>query len=162
MKLSLIFVLPILFLISCHSERAKNSEIQELPEFKMLLTDSVSLFEAKNLASGKPTILLFFKPDCSHCRKETKEILEHLQSLKDAQILMLSNAEIPDIRIFSMHFKLDQYKNFTIGRDYERSFYKIFHPSSVPFMAIYDRQKKLLKIYSDDVDIESVISAIQI
>ena len=158
----IITVFIFMFFASCHTQQKREAALYNLPTFQMLLTDSVSLLNTENIPTGKPIIFLFFRPDCTHCQKETQAILDNMDSFKDTHIYMLTNAAIPEIRIFSQNFKLNNYKNFTIGRDYNHSFFRLFRPSSVPFIAIYDGQKQLLKIYSDEVGISDIMNAIQI
>jgi hypothetical protein len=157
-----IFFFITICLIACHSRQGKEVALSTLPSFEMLLIDSAAILKAQEIPTGQPIVLLFFRPDCTHCQAETQVLLDHIDSLKNVRIYMLALEPLKEIKTFCLHYHLDQYKNFIVGRDYEYSFFRAFRPSTVPYMAIYDRNKRLVKIYNQEPGINNILNAIHI
>jgi len=149
-------------LISCHSNNTGSylSGIATLPSFDMQLTDSINLFHAKNIPDGKPIVMMYFRPDCPHCQLETQNLVKDINQLRGFQIYLLTGASISDAKAFAHKFTLDQYPDIiTVGKDHEHSFAKIFQPSSIPFLALYNANKKLVKVYHGEVPISNLLAA---
>jgi len=127
----------------------------------MLLLDSVTVLKTEEFPKGNPIILLFFGPDCPFCKKETEQLLRHQDSLNHAQIYLLAIAPFDDIKGYSEYYHLFEYKNFTVGQDYRRSFTNMFKPKVAPYIAIYDRDRHLIKAYNGSVDIGTIIKALR-
>jgi len=162
MKRLFIFAL-ISCLCSCGLKRDKAnlSGISTLPSFDMLLMDRSTIIHSKEIPEGKPIVVIYFRPDCPHCNAETKTFLDNIQSLKDVRLYYLTSASFEDIKGFYDHYNLELYQNIVIGKDYEHSFFEAFNPHSVPYMAIYDGKKNLVKVYHGEVGINSLISAVR-
>jgi len=149
-------------LVACYSPQSKEKAISKLPSFKMLLIDSITTLKAEEIPTGKPIVLLFFRPDCPHCWEETQDILDHIDSFRNVRFYMLAIESLHKIREFCLSFNLDKYENFTIGKDQEYTFLRAFRPSSVPYMAVYDGNKKLVKIYNGGTAIDHIFKATHI
>lgn len=151
-------------LLSCHStqDKAYLSSISALPSFDMLLLDSTTLYHAQDIPSGKPIVMVYFRPDCPHCQLETKSLVSRIGDLQNFRIYFLTGADFDDAKSYAHYFHLDQYPNIIVGKDHEHSFTRVFQPSSIPFMVIYDSNKKLLKVYHGEVPIDNLIKVAHI
>jgi hypothetical protein len=156
----LLFLVLLTSATDCHSRLGRLQALANMPSFNMLLTDSTTVLNAEEIPIGKPILLLYFRPDCPYSKQETKTLLEHIDLLKNARIYFISTAPLKDIKVFYQHFNLARFSNFTVGRDHYFSFYQAFRPSSVPYIAIYDCNKKLVKIYNEAADIDHILKAI--
>ena len=153
----------ILGLFSCHfTQDAKYlSGISTLPPFDILLMDSTTLLHAGDIPTGKPIVMIYFRPDCPHCQVETKNLVESIERLKNFRIYFLTAAELGDAKTYAHEFHLDQYPNIiTVGKDHEHSFARVFQPSSIPYLAIYDDKKKLIKVYHGEVPVNNLVTAV--
>jgi thiol-disulfide isomerase/thioredoxin len=160
MKQILIFTVLAL-LQSCRFVHQDDlTSISILPPVKMLLMDSTTIYNTSQIPPGKPTILLYFRPTCPHCKKETNTLLNNISALKDVNIYMLASAPFVDINNYSLSYHLESVKNITVGKDLGKSFTNKFAPKAVPYMAIYDTNRKLVKIYYGEVEINSIITAV--
>lgn len=158
------YSIMIAFVLSgCHtsSGNEKLSAIEKLPAFKMLSIDSTQCINTAFIAPGNTSIFFYFSPDCEHCQKETRELLEHEIEFRETNIYMVTNESIQEAKKFCQAFRLDTAKNIFIGMDYDYSFYRAFLPPTIPFIAIYDKKKKLRKVYQGETNINSIITAIQ-
>jgi thiol-disulfide isomerase/thioredoxin len=157
-----IFYLILLCLPGCYSPQNKKEALNSLPSFNMLLIDGMTTFYAQEIPTGRPIVLFFFRPDCPHCQEETRALVDHMNSLTNVQFYMISLDPLEKIKEFYVTYHLDQYKNLTIGEDNEHTFIQYFRPSTVPYFAIYDANKKLVKIFNGGTEIDDILKATHI
>jgi peroxiredoxin len=149
--------------MACHFTGKENklAAIANLPSFNLLLLDSSTILNSKQITSINPVIFIYIQTDCSHCQKETESLLKNYSSLKNAKLYFLTSMSLYDLKQFDTYYHLSSYKNITVGKDYEHSFAKVFMPKTVPFMAIYNNNK-LVKIYKGDIDVQVILEAVKI
>ena len=133
---------------------------QTLPAFNLLEVDSTTLFNTDKLPSGKPIVLMYFSPDCEHCQHQTEEILKNMDSLRDVRFVMLTALPFDKMRNFYIFYKLGSYKNIIMGRDYEFFFSRHYGSQYVPYLAIYDRHKKLVKVFDGGTKVSTLIQLV--
>ena len=75
-----------------------------LPTFSLLLTDSTTQYTNLNIEKGKPTVIVYFSPDCSHCQADAKNIAEKLDSLNDINFIWCSSHELTKIKEFAIKY----------------------------------------------------------
>lgn len=160
--MKMIPVILCVFFTSCQFNRndAYISSISSLPSFPVLLLDSTTLIDPHTNSINKPILLIYFRPDCPHCKRETSWIINSPEMLKGYQIYFITGYSIQEALNYSKMFHLNQYHNIFIGKDFNHSFKSIFKPSAIPFIAIYNSQRQLAKIYTGEVTVTSLITAI--
>lgn len=156
--------LPVLFLllvISAHCTlRSRNSTNESIPSLNLLLSDSLTIFNTKHVALGKPTLLIYFSPDCELCQDEIKELLYKIDILSNTQIYLLTPMPFTELQDFNKKYNLKHYKNITIGYDFENAFYNYFKVPNFPCTIIYDTKMNLIRIYKKPVSPEEIKNAI--
>ena len=130
----------ITFMIGC-------TQKSEIPSFNILLIDSTSIFNTKDIPIGKASILIFFSPDCEHCQQETSDILRKMDSLKSVQFYFVSIDAMDRMRVFNEYYKINKYPNITIGRDYTYFFPGYFKDVSPPYSVVYDKYKRMRAVF---------------
>jgi thiol-disulfide isomerase/thioredoxin len=131
-----------------------------LPAFNILETDSSTVFNTGTLPTGKPIILMYFSPDCEHCQHMTEELLKNMDSLKQVTFVMLTALPFDKMRNFFQYYKLANYKNITMGRDYEFYFSRHYGSQYVPYLAVYDRHKHLMKVFDGGTKVSTLIQLV--
>lgn len=131
----------------------------DMPAFKIRKMDSVTVINTYNIKKGKPTMLILFGADCDHCKHFTDSLTRHMDEFKDVNIYMFTFSPFPDLRKFAEEYKLKQYKNVTMGNDAEMFFPGFYKINSVPGIAVYDKNKKFVKLFSGTVNIEEIAAA---
>lgn len=159
----IVFMLIVTCLFSCRSrDKMSVSEISTLPSFDMLLMDSTTKVNANQIPTGKPIVILFFRPDCPHCQEETRTFIQNKEALKNVQIYLLTGSPFEKVKGFYQSFRLDQYPNITVANEYDHSFSKVFKPKVVPYTAVYDKNKSLKKVFHGEVAISTILEAIHL
>ncbi|MDO6433060.1 hypothetical protein Q4E93_20800 [Flavitalea sp. BT771] len=152
-------VILFILLYSC-AAREKKQAGEELPAFDLQLIDSVTNFNTAAIPAGAPIALIYFSPDCEHCQKETKEILQHMDSLKQIRFYFISNDPLDNMREYNKKFQLYNYSNIVLGRDTKFFFPAHFKKVSPPYIVTYgpDRIKK--EIFMGETPIRQIISSV--
>jgi len=132
-----------------------DKKVLNLPLIDLLLVDS-SKMNTNETPKGKQTILIYFNPDCEHCEEQTKAILANMDILKEAQFYFITNQSLAMLSYFSEYHHLNKYANIKIGQDYSNYFRPTFKVREVPFIVIYDGNKRLKKIIPGAIEIKQL------
>jgi thioredoxin-related protein len=152
MKQLLLFVI-IVILSGCFGTEPQKTgkEGQLLPAFSLLFPDSTTLLNTRNINTGKPMIFFYFSPYCPYCKAQTKEIVDNMNDLKDIQFYFVTNFRPTALRDFNKHYQLEKFQNVFTGIDNTQFLSNYFEIKGVPYLAFYDRNKKLIKTYMGNI-----------
>ena len=152
-----------ILLCSCHiyDGKAHLKTIKTLPDFNVISITNNQSVNSHILSAGKPIIFFYFSPECEHCQKETRDLIDHIDELRNVKLAWITNDPIDSLKVFYKHFRLDTIPDSFVGSDTKFSFYRIFLPPATPYIAIYDRHQALLKVYYEEVDISNIINVIR-
>ncbi len=116
-----------------------------------------TVFTEKEIDTTGNFFLMLFNPTCGHCEDATRMLEKHLDLFRDNQILLLSAAGMmPYMDYFDATTKVYQYPKIQVGVDSAGVIEKTFIYNSLPQINIYDKDHKLLKIFTGDVSIDSL------
>jgi thioredoxin-related protein len=127
-----------------------------IPAFNIRKVPDSSSFTSNMLQKGKPTILVFFDPDCDHCQLATKNFTEKMDRFKDVQILMVTIYEFSKIKKFYTDYKLHKFPNIILTRDVAFDLPRFYQVSSLPDVYVYDKTGKLIRHYKQDIPVDEI------
>lgn len=127
-----------------------------IPEFNLAKMPDSSVFVNSSLQKDKPTVLIFFAPDCDHCQNATKEMTAKMDKLKDVQIVMVSWMDVSFIKKFYADYKLADYPNITVTRDPLYKLLQYYGVHSIPDVFVYDKNGKYLDHYKNKIPVEEI------
>jgi thiol-disulfide isomerase/thioredoxin len=132
-----------------------------MPAFNMLLLDSVTQFNTYSIKPGSYTAFVFFDPGCSHCQKMTQMLIDGMDSLKNINFYFVTFVhDMHALKDFYQKYHLAKYKNIKqIGRDEEFFFQSFYKVKFVPDIMMYDKQKKLVKMFEKEITIQELYDA---
>jgi len=134
---------------------------RHIPPFQVALTDS-SYFSAKQLQKNKALLLIYFSPDCDHCKTFIERLIKNISSVKNVQIVMISYFPLNEIKKFESAYKLSSFKNIKTGTEgYTFKVQKMYNITRFPFVAVFNNKGMLQKTFIEDVPIQSLIKALQ-
>lgn len=128
-----------------------------VPPLKLLLTDSTTQFTEKDLKKDLPVFVILFSPDCDHCQKGTEELINNIDKFKKIQIVMSTIFPFDKMKEFYNTYKLDRFKNITVGRDQYYILPTFFRIKNMPFLAFYDKKGNLIDIAEGALPIPKVL-----
>jgi len=156
-----ITILVIAALAGCRSLNPDGPKSgSSLPSLTMRLIDSTTEFNTEQIKEGKPFVIIYFSPDCQHCRKETRDLVANIGLVRNIQFILLTPMSYDDLRYFYKEFNLAMYSNLTVGQDDRMTFYHYFNPKAIPYTAIYNRNKQLNKVIIGEASIQKIIEFI--
>jgi thiol-disulfide isomerase/thioredoxin len=130
-----------------------------IPPFHLLALDSTSYLTPADLKKGRKTLVMYFSPDCEHCKHQTESILADWEHFKDMNIVMATYQPFSEMKEFNQHYKMYEHSNVRIGRDEKfvlPPFYKI---RSLPYLALYDKKGHLITTFEGTQKTETIIDA---
>ena len=135
-----------IYKISKRNEVIKSAE--NLPSFTFLNQNNVPSL-SDSLIHRDKVIINFFSTSCEHCQYMAKSFLKSRDSIKDIQILMVSEESASKINSFYSEYHLDSIPSIIILRDSKYEFDKIFGTSVIPAFLVYKNKKLLKKILGE-------------
>lgn len=133
----------------------------KLPPFQIMEANG-KIFRAENLPMGKPILLIYFSPDCDHCKSFTKDLLKQASKLKKTSIVLITYEDVEKVKSFSKEFNLLTYPNMYVGTEgnnfFVRDYYRV---SSMPFVALHNKNGDMKQSYERDIPIKSLIAALE-
>lgn len=133
------------------------SQSGKIPPFQIIQSDG-TVFKAENLPMGKPIVIIYFSPDCEDCQQMTKELLNRINEFNNASIAMITYLSKDLVKQFVSKYHLDKYSNIFIGTE-ENSYFvgKYYKIGKLPFMALYNKNGDLVKVYDKEINIEDLL-----
>jgi len=140
----------------------QKPNIDKIPAFRILNQDSVYITNA-NLKKNKPTMIVYFSPDCSHCQHLMTEMKPLMNQFNNVQIVMVTFTQptrLVMIKNFYRDFKLSLYPDLLIGTEYPGyALQKYFQVQTTPYIAIYDKKGKLVKAFERAPEMKDLVAA---
>ena len=131
-----------------------------LPVFSLLLTDSTTNFTNLNIEKGKPTVIVYFSPDCSHCQADAKNISEKLDSLKHINFIWCSSHDVDKIKAFAVKYNMADLPNMVFGKDEKWAIPSVFKVTFTPYFAIYGKDGLFFKEFRNGLLPKDIIEAV--
>jgi thioredoxin-related protein len=130
-----------------------------IPPFHLLKVDSATYLTKDDIKKGRRTIVMFFSPDCDHCKRQTDSILADFDDFKNIEIVMATYQPFEEMKDFNAHYRLSEHPNIKIGRDekfFLAPFYKI---RNLPYLALYDKKGKLVTTFEGTQKVSTIMNA---
>ncbi len=120
----------------------------DMPAFNIRLMDSSTIFNTFNIPEGKLFAVVFFDPNCKHCKRSIAQLLGAMETVDHIQFYFITPTHMmSDLRKFYSDNNMASYKNIVLaGRDYEFFFFNHYRTINVPDVALYDKHKKIVKL----------------
>jgi hypothetical protein len=76
--------------------------------------------------------------------------------LQDVRFLLLSVAYFYDVKVYEEKYQLKKYDNITLGLDYSNIFLSYYGIDRIPFLVIYDKEKKIKRANLGPLPIDTI------
>ena len=150
----------ILFSCSSFSQQKEFTFPKSIPPFNLILSDGVTSFNASNLQKNKAVIIIYFDPDCDHCKKFINTITKNIQQFASTQIIMICSASsITPVQKFVADNALSKYSFIKVGTEgiYHATM-SFYHVEITPFTAVYNTKGILISYYREAPAIKNLIA----
>jgi thiol-disulfide isomerase/thioredoxin len=136
-------------------KKMANERIKSLPVFSFKTLDD-NIFRSDQLRR-EPVLILFFHPECEHCKYQITNLLKSELMFQGLQIILVSDAEKEAVKSFVKDYGLLKYTGLIILVDNTYSFKEYFGTDVVPSLFIYNKEHKLVRFFQGEVRQETVL-----
>ena len=137
-----------------------ETALKTMPDFSFETLEGKT-FTQNNLETDQPTVLIYFNSGCDYCQHEAQSIEQHIESFKDVQLVFVSYETKETIQQFSKTYKLNNYDNIILLCDTRDDFATRFDATSIPYLLIYDKDKKLIAKHKGQLKAEKIIEMLE-
>jgi len=107
------------------------------------------------------TVIIYFHPECEHCQYEASEIGNKPEEFEKTNLIMITpDDSIPRIEAFALKYHLWKVDNLDILLDRTKQFKQYFGTAVVPSVFIYGANKKLIRMYKGEIQINVILGFI--
>lgn len=156
-----IFFVLLLFAVYIQSSGQVSVTKDRVPPFTILLTNG-QYFSYTELQKDKPVMLIYFAPDCDHCRDFIKQLTLGMREFTKTQIILISYFPLAKLQQFNKDFKLAKFSNIKMGTE-GNSFLvpKYFKISTFPFTALFNKTGKLTATFRQPPSLEVLSNSLR-
>jgi thioredoxin-related protein len=129
------------------------------PPVHLLEVDSVHYINKENIKKNHKILLIFFSPECEHCKHQTRDILADFGRFKDIQIVMATFQPFDEMKTFYNYFRIGDHANILMGRDEKYVLPPFFRMTSLPYLALYDKKGEYITHFEGNQQVDTIMKA---
>lgn len=166
----IVLFLTLIIAAGCSQAQTKSPEklptlnIENIPAFHILTKDSTYLTNA-NLKKGKPVMIIYFSPDCSHCQRMMYEMKPEMNKFKGVQIVMVTFIQTNMLKMlkeFYRDYNFAAYPNIMMGTEYpDYKVQRYYGVATTPYIAVYGHNGKLVKAFDKVPKMKDLVAAVK-
>lgn len=142
--------------VSAFSQSGKKG----MAPFKITLLNGKT-YTYQQLKKNTPTVLIYFSPDCDHCKNFTAELLKHKDELKNRQIVMVTYLPVAEMKPFDSTYHITSMPNFIMGTEgYSFIVRKYYDVGLFPSIYIFNKEMQLVKTVKPSQTPEALVKEI--
>jgi len=138
---------------------APYKKFPTIPPFHLLKVDSATYLTKDDIKKHRRTMVMFFSPDCDHCKRQTDSILAAMDKFKDIEIVMATYQPFSEMKEFNEHYHLADHPNIHIGRDEKFFLVPYYRIHNLPYLALYDKNGDLITTYEGTQKTSTLLNA---
>ncbi len=120
------------------------------------------IFTTKNLSPEKNLVVMVYNPTCGHCQEEAILFRNNKDLFNTAEILLVADTAMKEyIDFFHNTTKVFDTPELKMMLDNCEYIKKTFRYQSLPQLNIYNKEKKLVKVFVGDTPLDSLKHYIQ-
>lgn len=142
------------------SAEAKDVDHKELgsplPTLRIVTHDTTE-YTNKDFESKSNLLVMLFNPTCDHCIDETHLIEKNIDMFDKTKILLVAAPSMMSyLQYFQNVTRYRKYPKIVLGVDSAGYIDKTFNYTTLPQINIYDKNRKLIKVFNGEVPIEDL------
>jgi len=135
-------------------------QLQTIPKFELKTLNDIP-FANSNLKPNISTIFIYYNSECDFCHHEAESISRNLNEFENVQFIFVSTENIDTIKQFSEKHKLDNQAIITFLYDSDYQFTTQFNAQSIPYVLIYNKNKKLIKKHNGQLNANGILRVLK-
>jgi thiol-disulfide isomerase/thioredoxin len=130
-----------------------------VPPFNLLKVDSAGYLTKDDIKKHHLTLIMFFSPECDHCKHQTRDILAAMDKFKEIEIVMATYQPFNEMKDFYKNYRIQDYPNIKMGRDEKFVLPVFYNIKSLPFLALYDKKGNLMTTFEGNQKADTILNA---
>lgn len=119
------------------------------PQKKVITQDDV--------ANDANLLVMMFNPTCDHCIQTTQMLRDNLDRFEKTKIVLMATPnQIDNLGFFRSITEYNKFPKLQVGVDSAGFLDKTFLYQHLPQINIYDKHRKLIKVFTGDITIDSL------
>lgn len=120
------------------------------------------LFTTQNISAKKNVLVMMYNPTCGHCQEETILFKNNMDAFKNTEVILMADTVMKEyIDFFQSSTKVFDSPDLKMVLDQCGFIKKTFTYQSLPQINLYNKDRKLVKIFTGDTPIDSLKPFIQ-
>lgn len=148
-----------------NAEKAQREQqemlLQTIPRITLSTADSIPFNLGDLCATGQPTVLFYFHPECEFCQLEIKELLVQKELLDNVLPVFVTFASPNDVAEFEKTHPISTLDNSVLLFDRKFVFPTEYGIQSPPQTLIYNGEGHLVKHFRGFVMINDLLQVLQ-
>ncbi len=132
-----------------------------IPPFVLKDVRSGGSITREQLSTKRPTILIFFSPDCHHCIDQALLLKDSREQLLRYNLVLATYNPMDQLEQFVLQHGFEGWKNMYIGRDENYFLPDFFRINDIPFIALYNRRGKLVTHFEKTTEVSTILQAFE-
>jgi thioredoxin-related protein len=132
-----------------------------IPPFRLLEVDSLHYITKDDLKKNHKVLVIFFSPDCEHCKHQMRDILADANKFKDIEIVMATFQPFDEMKSFYTYFRIADHSNILMGRDDKYMLPPYYRMQSLPCLALYDKKGQFITKFEGNQKVDTLLLAFQ-
>lgn len=120
------------------------------------------LYTTKDILAKKNVLVMMYNPTCGHCQEETILFKSNLDAFKNTEVILMADSVMKEyIDFFNSSTKVFDTPELIMLLDHYGFINRTFTYKALPQINIYNKDRKLVKIFTGDTPIDSLKPYIQ-
>jgi len=132
-----------------------------MPPFRMVTMKGKSV-TGKDLQNDANLFVMIFNPFCEHCGDQAELFKQDAALFKQSKLVLITaSTMMPNLEYFENTHPTAAYTAIITGVDSSGFIDKTFLYNNLPQINIYDKDRKLLRVFTGDVPMDSLKAYIE-
>lgn len=164
MKKLVIFAMLAISLVHTHAQSTAAVQppylrFPTIPPFNILAVDSATWITKDDIKKNRLTLIMFFSPECEHCKHQMQDILAQFEKFKDIEIVMATFQPFEEMKTFYNYYRISEHPNIKMGRDEKYMLPPYYKMQSLPYLALYDKKGNYITHFEGNQKVETIMNA---
>jgi thiol-disulfide isomerase/thioredoxin len=130
----------------------------DFPPVRLLKVDSAHYITKSDIKKNRKILLMFFSPECEHCKHQIQDILADFSKFKDIEIVMATFQPFAEMKSFYNYYRIGDHPNILIGRDEKYFLPPYYKMQNLPYLALYDRKWQYITHFEGNQKVETILN----
>lgn len=127
-----------------------------LPELKFYSREGKYITQ-KELEGDGNLLIMLFNPTCDHCEDQTILFRDNIFLFKKTKIVLVAGSMMKEhLEYFTNNIKIGSYPSIQVSVDSCNYIEKIFQYKTLPQLNFYDKNRKLMRIFSGSTPLDTL------